>query len=78
MRKVDEENETEEDEYGCTDESDIVAPEHEKPVRDEERYGHEDDPQKDFRAPPAILDGSSLVFRIFDANKESSNDEVEK
>lgn len=55
VREVDEENEAEEDEYRGTNEGDIVAPEHEKAVRDEEGYGDQDEPEEDLGTPPSAV-----------------------
>ena len=45
MREVDEKNEAEEDENRSSDEGNIIAPEHEKAIGDEEADGDEDNPQ---------------------------------
>lgn len=55
VREVDEEDKTEQDEDGRADECDIVPPEHEEAVRDEEGYDKEDEPEEDFRAPPPAV-----------------------
>lgn len=54
MGKVDEEDEAEEDEDGGADEGDIITPYHEEVIWDEERDYDEDEPNKDFRAPPSV------------------------
>lgn len=54
MSKVDEQDETDEDEYGCADEGDVVPQEHEEPIRDEECEDHKEEPSEYFRAPPPV------------------------
>ena len=44
MCEVDEEDESEEDEDGRADHGDVVAPEHEETIRNEERDNDEDEP----------------------------------
>lgn len=53
MGEVDEENETEEYEDGCTDQGDVVAPEHKEAVWNEEADGDKDDPEQDLGTPPS-------------------------
>lgn len=65
MGEVDEENEAEEDEYCGADEGDVIAPEDEEAVRDEEGYYDEDEPEEDFGTPPAKL----IVRELEVANK---------
>jgi hypothetical protein len=54
VRHVDEEDETEEDEDAGADEGDVVTPEDEEAVGDEEGERDEDEPEEDFGAPPAV------------------------
>ena len=54
VREVNEEDEAEEDEYGCAYHGDIVAPEHEEAVRDEERHDDQDDPEQNLGTPPSV------------------------
>jgi len=53
MREVDQKNQSKDDEYAGTDERDIVAPEHEEAVRDEECHGSECDPKENLGTPEA-------------------------
>ena len=77
MRKVNEEDETEEDEYGGADEGDVVAPEDKEAVRDEEGDGDEDEPDEDFGTPPSVLNGSPLFLGRPNADEECTQKEVE-
>ena len=52
MGKIDEQDETKKDEYGGTNEGNIIAPKYKEAVGDEKGCDHENKPQKDFRAPP--------------------------
>lgn len=61
MCEVDEEDETEEDEYCGTDKRDVVAPEDEEAVGDEEGYDDKNEPKEDFRAPPTLACVDRLV-----------------
>lgn len=70
MCKVDEQNETKDDEQGCTDERNIVAPEDEETVGDEEGSGDKDEPKENFGSPPAVLDGCSGSLGVFDADEK--------
>ena len=53
FRYLKEEDEAEEDEERGADHGDVVAPEHEEGVGDEEGDDDEDEPEEDFRTPPA-------------------------
>ncbi len=55
VREVDEEDEAEEDEDGSTDHRDVVAPEHEEAVRDEERHDDQNKPEEGFGTPPSAI-----------------------
>lgn len=55
MSEVDEEDQTEKDKNACAHHGNIVAPKHEKAVRDEERDNDKDQPKEGFRTPPAAL-----------------------
>ena len=58
MCEVDKENETKKDEHSGADHGDVVAPEHEETIRDEEGEDDKDEPEQHFRTPP-----SSQAFR---------------
>ena len=68
MSKVDEEDKAEEYEDCCTNERDIVTPEHEKSVGNKEGYDNEDYPQEDFRTPPAVTVRSIFVKAMMRTN----------
>ena len=53
MCKVDEKDETEEDEDRGSDEGNIISPEHEETVGNEEADRDEKDPQENLRTPPS-------------------------
>ena len=53
MREIDEKNETEEDENRGSDQGNIISPEHEEAVGNEEADHDKEDPQKNFRTPPS-------------------------
>ena len=53
MCEVDEKNETEEDENRSSNKGNIIAPEHEKAVGNEEADEDKKNPQEDLRAPPS-------------------------
>jgi len=53
VREVDEKNETEEDENRGSDEGNIISPEHEETVWNEEADHDKKDPQESFRTPPS-------------------------
>lgn len=63
MRKVDKEYKAEEDEDSGTDKRDVVAPEHEKAVGDEERDDDEDKPEEDFGSPPTVQCNNEMLPR---------------
>ena len=49
-----EEDEAEDDEEGSTNQGDVISPEDEEAVRDEEGYHDEDKPEEGLGAPPTI------------------------
>ena len=53
MREVDKQNKAKKNENRGSNERDVVSPEHEETVRDEEGNSNEEDPQKDLRTPPS-------------------------
>jgi len=53
MGEVDEKNETEEDENRSSNEGNIISPEHEEAVGNEEADSDEENPQENLRAPPS-------------------------
>ncbi len=53
MREVDQEYEPEKDEDSCTNHGNVVSPDHEERIGDEEGYGNEDQPKEYFGTPPA-------------------------
>lgn len=78
MSQVDQENETKEQEQDSTDQSDIVAPEDEESVRDQEGDDNETNPSDQLGPPETILNSRSLVACVLDANQQESHDEVEE
>lgn len=78
VRKVDEEDQAEEDEYGGADEGDVVAPEDEEAVWDEEGDGDEDEPDECLWTPPSVLDLSPLLLGRLHTNEEGAQDEMEQ
>lgn len=60
MRKINEEDEAEEDEDGSADECNIIAPEHEELIWNEKRDNNKDEPDQDFGSPPSAA--SSACF----------------
>jgi hypothetical protein len=54
VRKVDEENEAEEDEDCGTDQCNVIAPDHEEAVGDDEGDAQEGKPEENLRSPPPV------------------------
>lgn len=77
MSQVDKENESKKQKQDGTDQSDIVAPDDEEAVGDQEGDDDKSDPCNDLGAPEAVLDGRSLVACVLDADEQESHDEVE-
>lgn len=78
VSEVDEEDEAEEDEERRANERDVVAPEHEEAIRDEEGSGDEDEPKQDLRAPPAVLNCGTFVLCIPHSDKRKGEDKVQE
>ena len=78
MSEVDEKDKTEHNEYCCTDESDVVAPEHKETIRDEEGDDDKNDPEKDLGAPPSVLDSGTFVLGVLHTDKEGTYKEMEQ
>lgn len=78
MRQVYQEDEAENQEQHGTDQSDIVAPEHEEAVRDEEGKDNQTEPGYDLGPPESILNTGTRILRGSYAHQESSENEVEE
>lgn len=78
MSQVDQENESKKQEQDSANQSDIVAPDDEEAIGNQEGNDNETDPGDQLGTPEAVLDSRSLVASVLDANKQESHDEVEK
>lgn len=77
MREVDQEDEAEEEEEHGAEEGDIVAPDHEEAVGDEEGEDDEAEPEDDLWSPEAVLDACTRVFGGSYAEEGKREEEVE-
>jgi len=78
MSQVYQENEAEKQEQHSADQSDIVAPDDEEAVRNQEGDDDQSDPGNYLGTPEAVLDSRSLVACVLDANEQQGHDGVEK
>lgn len=78
MSQVNQENETKKQEQDSADQSDIIAPDNEEAIRNQEGNDNETDPSNQFGSPEAILNSRSLVARVLDADQQEGHDEVEE
>lgn len=78
MCKVDKEDKAKEDEYCGADERNVISPEHEETVRNEEREAKEDKPEEDFGTPPTVLNGRAFITCISDIYQYRTEDEMEE
>lgn len=53
MSEVDKQDKADEDEDGCANQGDVVAPEHEEAVRNKEGRDAQEKPYEHFRSPPS-------------------------
>ena len=67
--KVHEQDQAQEQEQHGTAESDIIAPDFEESVRNQEGEDDKAQPRNDLRSPEAILDRRATVFRAVDTEE---------
>lgn len=78
MSQVDQENETKKQEQDSADQSDIVAPDDEEAIRNQEGNDNETDPGDQLGSPEAVLNSRSLVACVLDADEQQGHDEMEE
>ncbi|CAG8571471.1 7424_t:CDS:2, partial [Scutellospora calospora] len=77
MRKVYQQDQAKEQEQDGTTESDVVTPDLEESVRDEESEDDQAQPCDDLGSPKAILNRRTAVFRAVDAEQQDGVDGME-
>lgn len=76
--KINQQDQTNQKEEHSADKSDIVSPEGEKGVGNEEGDDDQANPGNELGTPETILNSRSLVFSIADAYQEEGQDEMEE
>ena len=77
VRKVYQQDQAKEQEQDGTTESDVVSPNLEECVRDEESEHDQAEPCDNLRSPEAVLDRCATVFRAVDSEEQDGVDGVE-
>lgn len=78
MRQVDEQDQANEQEETGARHGEVVAPDDEERVRDEEGEDDHGDPAEDLGAPEAVLDGRAAVLGGPDADEHEGHEDVEE
>lgn len=78
MRKINQQDQTDQEEEDGTDESNIVAPEGEEGVWNQEGDDNKTNPGNQLGTPEAILNGRSLVSGVADSDEEERENEMEE
>lgn len=78
MRKVDEQDQADEEEEACANHGEVVAPDDEEGVRNEEGQDHQGQPGDDLGPPEAVLDGRTAVLGAPHADEHHGHDDVEE
>ena len=78
MRQVYQQDQTKKEEEHGADQSNVVAPEHEESIGDEECKDDQGKPGNDLGPPVAILYRRARILGRVDADEKDGKDEVEK
>jgi len=78
MSKIHQQNQANKEKQDGSDKSNIVAPEGEEGVRDEESDDNKTNPGNQFRTPEPILKSRSLVSSVVYTNQKQSQDEMKE
>lgn len=78
MRQINQEDKADQEEEDGANQSNIIAPEDEEAVGNEEGNDDETNPGRQFRTPETILNCGSLIPGAVDANEEQRQDEVQE
>lgn len=77
VREIYQQDQAEEQEQDRAAKRDIVAPDLEESVRNQECYDYEAQPRDNLRSPESILNRRAAVFRAVDTKKQNGVDSVE-
>ena len=77
MRQVNQQNQADEQEEAGADQREVIAPNDEHGVRDEEGEDDHDEPADNFRSPEAVLNGRASIFGGPHSHQNQGHEQVE-